>query len=434
MEPQHSKKIMSAHPKEGMFTACAEWLNDWTQDLPPLIDEYDLAQWMEDEMVETIQEFIHMAFRKSKTRTQAIEIIRALLWELYEFQSRHARETIPAAKEGTVQRLLALPQTAQKSAAWHSETRELLTGHEFGGVVYGTEHGIETIVAKKCAPPVEVEEGATDSRIVFITPEDGKLSPFQWGWRYEPVIRTLFEQEVAKGSVNDTLGRIRHPTLPRLAASPDGLICDGPLKGRLVEIKAPFSRQLTGHIPTEYYCQMQLQAEVTDVEAVEYIEVRLEAQPSEKLAADPKLKQNFLSAPQSEITSVAVPARCGCVLVISPPGVEEENEVTGEVTLVLDPDKLAYAYSDILPLCKESLEILAAWKPVDIPENWVILERSVWRVGDWFTTTVPRNRRWWSEVGKPAYEDFWRRVEETRANGGVKQKSKFMIVDSSDDE
>ena len=422
---------MPAHPKEGMFTACAEWLNDWTQDLPPLIDEYDLAQWMEDEMVETVQEFIQMAFRKSKTRTQAIEIIRALLWELYEFQSRHAKETIPVAKEGTVERLLALPQTAQKSAAWHSEARELLTGHEFGGVVYGTEHGIETIVAKKCAPPVEVEEGATDSRIVFITPEDGKLSPFQWGWRYEQVIRTLFEQEIAKGSVNDSLGRIRHPTLPRLAASPDGLICDGPLKGRLVEIKAPFSRQLTGQIPQEYYCQMQLQAEVTDVEAVEYIEVRLEAQPAEKLAADPKLKQKFLIPPVCE----GVPARCGCVLVISPPGVEEENEVTGEITLVLEPDKLAYAYSDILPLGEASLETLAAWKPADFPEGWVVLERSVWRVGDWFTTTVIRNRRWWTEVGQPAYEDFWRRVEEARASGWTKTKqSKLLIVDSSDDE
>jgi hypothetical protein len=195
-----------------------------------------------------------------------------------------------------------------------------------------------------------------------------------------------------------------------------------------VEIKAPCSRQLTGQIPTEYYCQVQLQAEVTDVEAVEYVEVRLEAQPAEKFE-NPSFRQKYLAAPQCD------PARMGCVLVLSPPGVEEENEITGERELILDSEKLVYAYSDILPFGEASLAVLSSWKPAGLAEDWVILERSVWRVGDWFTATVPRNRRWWAEVGQPAYEDFWRRVEEARASGWTKTKqSKLLIVDSSDDE
>jgi hypothetical protein len=382
-----------------MYSTCLEWLEDWTCDTPELVDEYDVVEWMEGEMCEAIQEFLKQAFRKLKTRTEALETLRALVWEWYLFQRDRYIHRIPATPE-TVDRLLALPQTAQKSAAWHAESRHLLTGHEFAHVVYGTQNAVEALVAKKCAPEMAVDEDdCMESRTVYITPENGGLSPFQWGWRYEPVIRALFELVVAGGRVDDSLGRIRHPTLPRLAASPDGLICEGPKAGRLVEIKAPFSRELTGVLPTDYYCQMQLQAEVTDVDAVEYIEVRFTTTP---LPSQPN----------------HVPAKCGTVLVLTP--TEEGRE---------DPSTWTYAYSPIYDSTPEGVASAHAWLPEDAG---IVLERSVWYVQDWWTTTVPRNRRWWSEIGQPAYEEFWRRVDKARATGTY--KSQLLIVDSDEDE
>ena len=149
----------------------------------------------------------------------------------------------------------------------------MLSGHEFGSIVAGGKAEYNAIVAKKCNPP-EVMEGAPEQNIVFLTPPEG-LSPFKWGWRYEPVARDLFEMQFAGGVVYDGLGRLRHTVLPRLGASPDGLITTGPKVGRLVELKGPVSRQLTGSVPMDYWVQMQLQAEVCDVPAVEYFEVQL---------------------------------------------------------------------------------------------------------------------------------------------------------------
>jgi hypothetical protein len=390
-----------------MISSVLEWLNDWiAEDPPKLLDETDLQTWMEEEMLEAVKFFLEYAFRKNTTRADALEILRAVLWETFLFQRDAAISNI-APSESSVSRLLSLPQTAQKSAAWHAEARDLLTGHEFSGAVFGTPRAKEALVAKKCAAemvfsPTDSADQCLESRTVYCSP----LNPFQWGWRFEPVIRTLFEKLVAGGRVDDSLGRIRHSTLPRLAASPDGLICDGPLAGRLVEIKAPVSRVLTRQVPTEYFCQMQLQAEVADVEAVEYIEVRFAT-----LSLSGENSADFLlpSDPHMHI-----PDYMGCVLVLAP--YEEAPSDTWQ-----------YAYSEVWPLGVDGLSAAQNWIP-DSAQNSVILERCIWRIHDWWNTTVPRNRIWWETVGKPAYEQFWRDVEEARADG--RHKARLLIVDS----
>jgi len=57
------------------------------------------------------------------------------------------------------------------------------------------------------------------------------------------------------------------------------------------------------------------------------------------------------------------------------------------------------------------------------------LEETVWYVHDYFTTTVIRNRRWWAEVGQPAYENFWAEVEAARVDGRYAEKAMFVDDD-----
>jgi hypothetical protein len=396
---------MSAPTK--MLSSAVEWLHDWMEgyETPPiLLDEFHLEEWMQNDMLEATECFLMHAFRKQKTRAVALDILRALFWEIYLFQREAAIAHLPV-QTGVVTRLLSLPQTAQKTAAWYAEARELLTGHEFATVVHGKGKAWEDVIARKCVPETMLEDEDTtmESRTVYITP----LTPFQWGWRYESVIRDLFELLIAGGKVVDTLGRIRHPTLPRLAASPDGLIVDGPKAGRLVEIKAPISRTLTGVIPDDYYCQMQLQAEVTDVEAVEYIEVRFGTR--DQYASD----MEFLN---SEGIKKEAFQKMGSVLIV---GDQEQVETW------------KYEYSPILELLEENLVVCKTWIPEGILESQ-ILERSIWRIKDICHTTVPRNREWWDSVGFPAYQRFWIEVEEARAEGRF--KSKLLLVDSEEEE
>lgn len=403
-----------------MLSACLEWLADWTADLPPMIDEYDLEAWMESEGCEAVSFFLQTAFRKSKTRQEALEIIRGLLWEWFLSQRDAALATLPQNAEG-VQAILAAPQTPQKTAAWYAESRDLLTGHEFAAVVLGTPAAFSTAVAKKCGAAAVLEEGGEDAEIESRTVYTSPLNPFQWGWRYEPVIRSLYETEVAKAPVVDTLGRIRHRTLPRLAASPDGLILEGKKAGRLLEIKAPKTRILNGQVPAEYYCQMQLQAEVADVPAVEYVEVRFDARDASlflETSEDEENREECRKRRETFVlpTSSIMPQRMGCVLVISP-----NAEAPAE--------SWTYAYSPLFDLGPKGLEDALCWKPENLAKEAVVLERSIWRIEDWWTTTVPRNQRWWTEVGQPAYESFWEAVDIARSEGTY---SSCLIVDEED--
>jgi len=386
---------------EMVYSSCAAWLADWLiADRPTLMDEWDLSMWMEHEMNDATTCFLEYGFKSSRGRNDALLILRALYFEYFLLQqSLHCRSLSP--NPTAVARLLSVQQTTQKSASWHSESHDLLTGHEFGAVCYGTPARRNLVLAKKCAPLVVVDETVEmkHSQTVFTTSQDGSLSALKWGWRFEPVVRDLFERCIAQGSVDDTLGRIRHSTLPRLAASPDGLITNGPRCGRLLEIKAPISRDLTGEIPLDYYCQMQLQAEVCNVAAVEYVECRCEV----------------FSITDADITVIGA----------------SKIPWIGKICVVAADESIAaadyeYIYSPLFPNTRIGLRDCSAWLPA---RAVIIHEASYWFVRDWFTQTVMRNQRWWTDVGYPAYVDFWKEVDEARKTGRFKPQAQF--VDTS---
>jgi hypothetical protein len=388
---------------EMVFSNCIAWFKDWVDgNTPSLVDEWDLSQWMEQEMTEATKSFLTYGFRTARARNDAILVLRGLYYEYYLFQKQNSLRTLVPNREA-VERLPKLPQSNQKSAAWHAESRDMLSGHEFGPVCVGGQGEYNAVIAKKCAPVPHVPEDATiESRTVYLTQDDGTLSAFKWGWRYEPVARDLFEAVVAEGKVFDGLGRIRHPTLPRLGASPDGLIMDGPRSGRLVEIKCPSTRIPDGNIPIRYYCQMQLQAEVCDVEAVEYVEVQFGAVSQENATEDivRQSKKPFIG-------KVCVTA----------------------TTADTQPADYAYAYSPLFPATAKGFQECVAWAP-----DGIILESSMWYVKNWFNQTVPRNRRWWSTVGYPGYVEFWKDVDEARKEGKYKTKPLFVDVASEEGE
>lgn len=384
---------MSDEPIEMVYSACCEWLSDWIEAYPPtLCDEWDMSRWMDAEMTDAVDTFLTYGFRTVRARNDGIQILRALLYEQYLWQRDLMIHQLPRLPH-IVSALQSLPQTGQKSGAWYHEGKDLLTGHEFGTVCYGGGKTREAVVRKKCTQKAVDETITVMSPTVFQANEDGRLSAFKWGWRYEPVIRAAFEHAVAGGAVYDGLGRIRHPTLPRLAASPDGLILDGPRQGRLVEIKAPVSRVLNGSIPLDYWCQMQLQAEVCDVEAVDYVEARIGSSPVGPTAAQ---------------WSAARLGILGALFVVSP-------------TVDSTPQEYTYVYSPVFT----DVSACLAYVPV-LEEGAVVRETCIWWIEDWFTKTVLRNRRWWAAVGQPAYEAFWRDVDAARASGVYESEHGFV--------
>jgi hypothetical protein len=387
-------KIKMSHNIEMVYSACTEWFNDWVSTHPvELVDEWDLSEWMTHEMYPATQMFLEYGFHSPRARNDALMILRALYYEYFLFQvERSHRGLRPNTTH--FDRLKAAPQTTQKSGAWHTEAREVLSGHEFGALCVGSASERANVIQKKCAPLAQrvAEDDADESteQTVFLSGENG-LSAFKWGWRYEPVARQLFETLVANSPVYDGLGRVRHTTLPRLGASPDGLILEGPRAGRLLEIKCPISRIIDGKIPIRYYCQMQLQAEVCDVDAVDYVEVQFGILSTQ---------EQLVNAKQPRIGTVCVTASSSDT----------------------DPSLYKYEYSPLFEATPEGYAAMQEWSPI----GPVILERTQWYVKDWFTTTVMRNRRWWHEVGFPAYTKFWDDVDALRATGFTNRKPLFI--------
>ena len=168
--------------------------------------------------------------------------------------------------------LLTTQQQEQRTDEWIREKVDLLTASEIADIWAGPGTRARLVLSK--VPPIQVYPQRHAVRR-----SDGHA--MDWGIRFEPVVKQHLEHTL-NITITD-LGRIRHPTFPRLAASPDGLITKGSpeLVGRLVEIKCPPSRPITGEIPFAYLCQMQVQMAVCNLPACEYVEVKFQIVESE---------------------------------------------------------------------------------------------------------------------------------------------------------
>jgi hypothetical protein len=158
-------------------------------------------------------------------------------------------------------------QVAQRTQDWYDETVNLLTASELGELWKGLRTRA-SLVYSKVPKTVSVLSGPPK-----LTCARSETGPMDWGVRYEPVVKGILEEQTGQPILE--LGRIRHRTLSRFAASPDGLfVGTGALAGCLVEIKCPPTRVITDSIPHGYWCQMQLQMEVCDRPQCMYVEAK----------------------------------------------------------------------------------------------------------------------------------------------------------------
>jgi hypothetical protein len=361
------------------------------ENLPEIYDEgmfdyEDVSDEVWEALTQLIQEsalaFIEDADDREAIADQLVEAARD--W----FSGHHDTviESLQAAPADTIAALQNKPQVEQHSAEWYAQRRNRLTASEFAQILDGRR---AALLRSKLAPVIPGT--AADRPItapVAISQEDGEMVATSWGHRFEPVVRDIYELEIAGvGTVCDTLGRFTHATIPWLSASPDGVVLQGPLAGRLVEIKSPKTRQPGTFVPSEYYVQMQIQMEVCDLDAVDF----LEAQFAQRRAA---------------AMSAADHAACDAATWkgrIQVYGYPESSE------------SWVYRYSRAVEDLDDLDDTPTHATPPDVP----LLEDSIWWLTGWFPRTVLRNKIWWETIGWPAAELFWAQVESGRAAGTV---------------
>lgn len=379
-----------------------EWCDEHLPEIynPGMFDYEDIA----DEVWATVgalaQETVLQFLDDDEEHEQMNEQIHDAAQEWFR---AHHDLVIEAITATSPKALMERPQTSQHSADWYAQRRNRLTASEFAQILDGRRGAL---LRSKVAP---VPEGAAADRPmsapVSVAQSDGEMVATSWGHRFEPVTRSIYELELAGvGTVCDTLGRFQHPIVEWLSASPDGVVLEGPLAGRLVEIKSPKTRQPGEFVPPEYYIQMQIQMEVCDMDAVDFVEAQFAQRPVIHL---PGVSYGAGAAMDIEGAEPAAldPADAAAVAAARWKG---RIRVYGRLE---DPTTWCYRYSTPV----EDLEDAVV---PDGPAGLPLLEESVWWLTGWFARTVLRNRNWWEETGWPAAQMFWAEVQSLRDFNG----------------
>ena len=338
------------------------WLNDF--------DEYFTDSFPPDE-IESVRMESSMRFVKSVFRAFMLNGTSGD-WATLTVEERLAH----------IERLATSNQVAQRTPEWYSQSKLMLTASEFSNIL-GTPRAVATLALQKVAP---VSENSRSKTQACCTPEMG---PFDWGIRFEPVVKQVMDM-MGHAKILD-IGRIIHPENSRLAASPDGIITaadDERRIGRLIEIKCPVKRVIDGTIPHEYWCQMQIQMEVTGIDECEYVEMSFES----------GYKDHSYTLDSAQQT---------CSPDVYSPDIYDVGEgrpmYSGYVWLFQEPEtlELKYAYTY---LEKKDME----------RDGWFLLEEIPWHLKKFYRTVIVRDRAWFKGTAEKQ-EEFWKRVEDARA-------------------
>jgi hypothetical protein len=353
-----------------------EWCDEYLPELynPGYFDDENTTLTIRQEVVQLAHSTVLEFIEDEDERDIMLEEIQDASEDWFRTHRDAEIDALQPLSEDDITAILSRPQTTQHSGDWYAQRSNRLTASEFSKILDGRRG---RLLREKIANAA----GEWSQSNMGIATEDGKMNACIWGHRFEPIVRDIYELESAGvGAVSDTVGRFTHATIPWLSASPDGLVIRGPIAGRLVEIKAPYSRDPdeSEFIYKDYYPQMQIQMEVCDLEAVDFTEAVFE--------------QCHTSIMDEHTDEIAAARWKGYIRVI---GKRDE------------PSTWKYQYT--APV--EDLED-AILPPMDTSSNTdvSILETSVWWLKNWYPRTVMRNRTWWETIAKPAAELFWTQV------------------------
>lgn len=336
----------------GLHGSAAEDISEWMQTMeesfPLRSDPNAFEEW---------QAVLHDAWSSLEFSVENPTFQEALATRRAFHTAAFTQTSVKQESDTSWKWLLDHPQVEQRTPEWYAEARDLLTASEIGDLWKGP--GTRAAVVMKKAKE-QILGGPAPRHCVPRQETNAML----WGQRYEPVVKRILEEQT-KSTILE-LGRIRHRSIARLAASPDGLYTEGEFAGRLVEIKCPPSRVIEeGKVPQGYWCQMQLQMEVCDRPICEYVEAK------------------FVEA--DAVATV-------------------ENPVaTGYISLLTHTDTFEnqYVYHSSLT-------------DVPVPEQpWVVYETYPWACITLRRVNILRDREWF-EQAKPMIEQFWSDVEGAR--------------------
>ena len=150
-----------------------------------------------------------------------------------------------------------IPQPEQRTEAWYDFRRNRLTASNLFDILNNNSKRNEVILSK-CSDVTNFAGG----------------DAINHGIKFEPVATEIYEKRNDLNIIE--FGCLPHREISYFGASPDGIVDYNSNNknyiGRMLEIKCPKSRKITGIIPDGYYAQIQGQLEVCDLDLCDFLE------------------------------------------------------------------------------------------------------------------------------------------------------------------
>ncbi len=271
-------------------------------------------------------------------------------------------------------------QPEQRSADWYHFRWDGLTASNLWKM-FDSQSSLNSLIYSKCVP-INIKKFQS----VNID------SAFHNGHKYEPLSLMIYE-EMYDTEVSE-YGCITHDTYDFLKASPDGINTKrgNPRYGRLVEVKNPVSRKLTGVPKKDYWIQMQHQMEVCDLNECDFLETIFKSYDNEN---------EFMN--DGSFTKT------------------KDGKRKGIIIRYFDNKEPIYEYAP-LNLSKQNFDV---WYNETMEKNkkltWI--ENIYWYLEDISIVLVTRNNKWYNKA-LPKMIETWDIIVKERKSGYDHRKPK----------
>ena len=283
--------------------------------------------------------------------------------------------------EYKIQCLREIPQPIQRTPEWYQFRWNLITASN-AWKAFETQSAINQLIYEKCQPLKSFDDNGEEEKMVNTN------SPMHWGQKFEPLSVMIYE-DMYNSKVED-FGCIQHLTYKFLGASPDGIIIESETSryGRMLEIKNPVSREITGVPKKEYWVQMQLQMEVCDLDECDFLETKFVEYPDYDSYRDDSTIANDLY----------------------------------KGTIIYFHTKERKPFYLYKPLNLHLAEDISKWEEENIekyesePFNYSFLKFIYWKLDKLSCILVLRNKDWFkNNIGQ--LEKVWKTIEAERVTG-----------------
>ena len=353
------------------------------------IDNLDNGDDIEDDMNDLLQDafniFITTFHPERSTEDNIINIKENNQHEINEIEYK-------------IQCLREIPQPTQRTPEWYQFRWNLITASN-AWKAFETQSSINQLIYEKCQPVKTFEENGEDDDIKMVNTN----TAMHWGQKFEPLSVMIYEN-MYNSKVED-FGCIQHNTYKFLGASPDGIIIESSTGryGRMLEIKNPVSREITGIPKKEYWVQMQLQMEVCDLDECDFLETKFVEYPDFDSYRDDSAIAYDLNG--VEFKSYVTTAN---------------NSFKGTIIYFHTKErKPFYLYQ---PLNLYLAEDISKWEEENIekyeaePFNYTFLKFIYWKLDKLSCVLVLRNKDWFkNNIGQ--LEKVWKTIETERVTG-----------------